>query len=122
MCNLFSMTKNRAAIHNLFRVDHDSTGNLPGKPGIFPDYPAPIVRNADSGRELAMERWGMPSSQLALMRAAKKRAAKLEAKASRSISRSCCEWSRIAAPRTFATPAASTGNAGSGRKTAAWCR
>jgi putative SOS response-associated peptidase YedK len=34
-------------------------------PGIFPDYPAPIVRNADGARELAMARWGMPSSQRA---------------------------------------------------------
>jgi putative SOS response-associated peptidase YedK len=30
-------------------------------PGVFPDYSAPIVRNApDSVRELAMLRWGMP--------------------------------------------------------------
>jgi putative SOS response-associated peptidase YedK len=74
------MTNNQAAIRNLFKVDRDSTGNLPSMPGIFPDYPAPIVRNADGGRELALARWGMPSSQLALMQAAKKRAAKLEAK------------------------------------------
>src|SRR4029453_13519276 len=26
----------------------------------FPDYPAPVVRNTDTGRELAMMRWGMP--------------------------------------------------------------
>jgi putative SOS response-associated peptidase YedK len=38
------------------------------------------VRNAPDGRELVMARWGMPSSQLALMQATKKRAAKLEAK------------------------------------------
>lgn len=31
-------------------------------PGIFPDYPAPIVRYAAEGREIAMARWGMPSS------------------------------------------------------------
>jgi putative SOS response-associated peptidase YedK len=80
MCNLYSMTKNQAAIRALFKVDRDSTGNLPSMPGIFPDYPAPIVRNADGSRELALARWGMPSSQLALMQAAKKRAAKLEAK------------------------------------------
>jgi hypothetical protein len=49
-------------------------------PGVFPDYPAPIVRNGANGRELAMARWGMPSSQHALMEATKKRAAKLEAK------------------------------------------
>jgi putative SOS response-associated peptidase YedK len=30
-------------------------------PGIFPDYMAPVVRNAPNGvRELAMLRWGMP--------------------------------------------------------------
>jgi putative SOS response-associated peptidase YedK len=30
-------------------------------PGIFPDYSAPIVRDASEGRELVMARWGMPS-------------------------------------------------------------
>jgi putative SOS response-associated peptidase YedK len=45
----------------------DTTGNLPPLPGIFPDYPAPVVRNAPDGiRELAMVRWGMPSSKQAL--------------------------------------------------------
>jgi len=39
------------------------------------------VRNGTEGRELATARWGMPSSQHALMEATKKRAAKLEAKA-----------------------------------------
>jgi putative SOS response-associated peptidase YedK len=29
-------------------------------PGVFPDYPAPVVRNADDKRELIMVRWGMP--------------------------------------------------------------
>jgi hypothetical protein len=36
-------------------------GNLPPLPGIYPDYPAPIVRNSAAGRELAMARWGMPT-------------------------------------------------------------
>jgi putative SOS response-associated peptidase YedK len=27
--------------------------------GVFPDYPAPVVRNGDAGRELTMMRWGM---------------------------------------------------------------
>jgi hypothetical protein len=49
-------------------------------PGVFPDYKAPIVRNGAEGRELATARWGMPSSQHALMEATKKRAPKLEAK------------------------------------------
>lgn len=76
------MTKNQAAIRNLFPVARDLTGNLPSMPGIFPDYPAPIIRNTPDGPELALARWGMPSSQLALMQATKKRAAKLEAKGS----------------------------------------
>ena len=61
MCNLYSMTTNQEAIRRLFRVVVDHTGNLPPKPGIYPDYPAPIVRNSDAGRELAMARWGMPT-------------------------------------------------------------
>jgi hypothetical protein len=60
---------------------HDTTGNLPSLPGIFPDYPAPIVRNAlDGVRELAMVRWGMPSSNQAIYQSASKRADKLRAK------------------------------------------
>ncbi|HEY1861778.1 MAG TPA: hypothetical protein VGG61_15565, partial [Gemmataceae bacterium] len=34
---------------------------MPPLPGVFPDYSAPIVRNASDGRELVMARWGMPS-------------------------------------------------------------
>jgi putative SOS response-associated peptidase YedK len=45
----------------------DTTGNLPLFPGIFPDYSAPIVRNAPNGvRELSTARWGMPSPIFAL--------------------------------------------------------
>jgi putative SOS response-associated peptidase YedK len=82
MCNLYSLTKGQAAIIAIARAMRDTTGNLPPLPGIFPDYKAPVVRNAPDGvRELAMLRWGMPSSQFAQMQATKKRAAKLEAKA-----------------------------------------
>ena len=81
MCNLYAMTKNQAAIIALVRALRDATGNLPVLPAIFPDYTAPVVRNApDGARELTMVRWGMPSSQFALMEATKKRAARLEAK------------------------------------------
>jgi putative SOS response-associated peptidase YedK len=83
MCNLYSMTRNVDAIRHLFGADpgRDRTGNLPTLPGIFPDYPAPIVRNGEDGRELVMARWGMPSSQRALMmEATRRRAQKLEAK------------------------------------------
>jgi putative SOS response-associated peptidase YedK len=60
MCNLYSITTNQAAITGLFRVMNRYVGNLPAMPGVFPDYPAPVVRNTESGRELAMMRWGMP--------------------------------------------------------------
>lgn len=80
MCNLYSITTNQAAIIALFRVANRYVGNLAPMPGVFPDYQAPIVRNGAEGRELATARWGMPSSQFALMQATKKRAAKLEAK------------------------------------------
>jgi putative SOS response-associated peptidase YedK len=81
MCNLYSLTKGQAAIIALTRVMRDITGNLPQMPSIFPDYRAPIVRIAPDGvRELALARWGMPTSQFALIQATKKRAAKLEGK------------------------------------------
>ena len=28
--------------------------------GVFPDYPAPVIRNTGTGTELTMMRWGMP--------------------------------------------------------------
>jgi putative SOS response-associated peptidase YedK len=80
MCNLYSFNKGQAAIRELARAMRDTTGNLPPLPGIFPDYQAPIVRNTPDGRELAMTRWGMPSSKKALLDAATKRADKLRAK------------------------------------------
>lgn len=61
MCNLYSLTKGQQAIKQLANAMLDRTGNLPLLPGIFPDYPAPIVHNQPEGRELAMARWGMPT-------------------------------------------------------------
>ncbi len=60
MCNLYSITTNQAAIAALFRVINRYVGNLPPMPGVFPDYPAPVVRNTATGRELVTMRWGMP--------------------------------------------------------------
>ena len=62
MCNLYSITTNQAAIIALFRVINRYVGNLPPMPGVFPDYPAPVVRSAGNERELTMMRWGMPPS------------------------------------------------------------
>jgi len=60
MCNLYSITTNQAAIINLFRVINRYVGNLAPMPGVFPDYPAPVIRNIEGGLEMAMMRWGMP--------------------------------------------------------------
>jgi putative SOS response-associated peptidase YedK len=46
MCNLYSITTNQEAIRALFRVVNRHVGNLPPMPGVFPAYPAPVVRNA----------------------------------------------------------------------------
>ena len=66
MCNLYSLVKGQQAIRELTEAMLDTTGNLPPMPGIFPDYPAPVVRNRPEGRELALARWGMPSPAFAL--------------------------------------------------------
>lgn len=61
MCNLYSITTNQAAIADLFRVVRRYEGNLASMPGVFPDYPAPVIRDAGDGeREIIMMRWGMP--------------------------------------------------------------
>ena len=51
MSNLYSITTSQAAIIALFRVVNRYVGNLPLMPGVFPDYPAPVIRNTDAGTE-----------------------------------------------------------------------
>jgi putative SOS response-associated peptidase YedK len=60
MCNLYSITKNQAAIRDLFKVTKDSAGNLPPLPAIFPDGVAPVIRVSGGERELTTMRRGMP--------------------------------------------------------------
>ena len=60
MCNLYSITTNEAAIIALFRVVNRYVGNLPPTSGVFPDDPAPAIRNTDKGTELVTMRWGIP--------------------------------------------------------------
>jgi putative SOS response-associated peptidase YedK len=43
----------------LFRVMNRYVGNL-ANAGRVPEYPAPVMRNSDTERELTMMRWGMP--------------------------------------------------------------
>jgi putative SOS response-associated peptidase YedK len=66
----YSITTNQAAIVGLFRVINrlvptarhgpGYVGNLPPMPGVFPDYPAPVIRNAGADRDMTLMRWGMP--------------------------------------------------------------
>jgi putative SOS response-associated peptidase YedK len=60
------MKSNQEAVRDLVKYISDLTGNMPPLPGIFPDYQAPIVRNNQGERQLAMARWGMPSPVFAL--------------------------------------------------------
>ena len=60
MCNLYSITTNQEAIIALFRVINRYVGNLPPMPGVFFDYLAPVIRNADAGTEMETMRWGRP--------------------------------------------------------------
>lgn len=80
MCNLYRQRTGPQAIMDLANAMRSAVGNLAPE-DIYPDYVAPVVRLGDDGeRELAMARWGMPSSRKALLDAATKRADKLRAK------------------------------------------
>jgi putative SOS response-associated peptidase YedK len=62
MCNVYSITTSQAAILQITRALRDVSGNLPPLMEAFPNYPLPIVRNADDGvRELVKFQWGMPT-------------------------------------------------------------
>jgi putative SOS response-associated peptidase YedK len=61
MCNLYNITTNQEAIRALFGVTLDSAGNVPSMPSVFPDWEAPVVRNAPGGRELIKMRRGVPN-------------------------------------------------------------
>jgi len=60
MCNLYSITTNQAAIAALFRRMNRYVGNLPPMPGVFPDYPAPVIRNSSDAEEMVLMRVNRP--------------------------------------------------------------
>lgn len=80
MCNLYNITTNHEALRRIARFDSDLTNKLDPVEDIYPDRMAPIIRNNAGERELALVRWGLPSSSKALFDAASKRADKLRAK------------------------------------------
>lgn len=80
MCNLYRQRTGPQAIMDVANAMRSTVGNL-APVDIYPDDPAPIVRTgADGVRELALARWGMPSSRKAIFDNATKRADKLRAK------------------------------------------
>jgi hypothetical protein len=46
MAGQAAVTTNQAAIADLFRIVRRYEGNLPPMPGVFPDYPARVIRTA----------------------------------------------------------------------------
>jgi len=63
MCNLYALTRSVDEMRRLFADigPADRLGNLPALPEVYPDYHAPILRNGDTGPELIMARWGLPT-------------------------------------------------------------
>ena len=86
MCNLYSITTNQAAIIALFRVINRYVGNLPPMPGVFPDYPAPVIRNTDAGTEMAT----LPSAKTNL-----RERAPLSASPHRGLTQLSLNWLRL---------------------------
>jgi len=61
MCNLYNISTNQQAIRDIAGVMQDGIGNLEPALDIYPDRPAPVVRNTAQGREMARLTWGMPT-------------------------------------------------------------
>ncbi|MEO7221364.1 MAG: hypothetical protein ABIY37_02745 [Devosia sp.] len=61
MCNLYNMTTNHQAMIEMGFLWEKANRNLPPLFGIYPDYFAPIVREADDCRVISFARWGLPS-------------------------------------------------------------
>lgn len=43
MCNLYAMMRSRAEVATAAEAMRDRNNNQPPSPGIFPDYPGPVV-------------------------------------------------------------------------------
>ena len=61
MCNLYNISTNQEAMRALGKAVTDILGNLEPSIDVYPDLPAPVIRNVPGGRELASMTWGMPS-------------------------------------------------------------
>ena len=70
MCNLYSLNKNRESVAKMFKVGHNRAVDIPLLPGIFPNFVAPVVRQAADGereqrsRIVALQREPIPRCRL----------------------------------------------------------
>ncbi|MEI4482667.1 MULTISPECIES: SOS response-associated peptidase [unclassified Phyllobacterium] len=62
MCNLYKISTGFDAVRNLFNGIGNRTNITDFNIDIYPDYPAPVARQDESGElEVSMLRWGMPT-------------------------------------------------------------
>lgn len=61
MCNLYNISTTQDMILAVTRALRGNIGNLEPSLDVYPDRAAPVVRNNNGERELAMLTWGMPS-------------------------------------------------------------
>jgi putative SOS response-associated peptidase YedK len=61
MCNLYNITTNQEALRAITRAMIDHAGNLEPSLDVYPDRPAPVIRETSEGREITRLTWGMPS-------------------------------------------------------------
>lgn len=60
MCNLYQVRTNQEAMRDIAGLMSERL-NLQPDIEVYPDRPAPVVRNKDGGRELVELTWGMPT-------------------------------------------------------------
>jgi putative SOS response-associated peptidase YedK len=61
MCNLYNISTTHEMMRQFAGAVDDLTNRLDPSEDIYPDKPAPVIRNRQGNRELAMLTWGMPS-------------------------------------------------------------
>ncbi len=60
MCNLYQVRTNQEAMRDIAGAMSERL-NLEPEVEVYPDRPAPVIRNRDGARELVGLTWGMPT-------------------------------------------------------------
>ncbi|SFX96892.1 Putative SOS response-associated peptidase YedK [Paracoccus pantotrophus] len=61
MCNRYELASNQQEIDDAVDLIEDDIGNMEPLIEVYPDRPAPVVRNTRGGRQLTRLTWGMPT-------------------------------------------------------------